>query len=188
MNTGILFRTCLLASPLVALTFLAPQRAEAAEPFTKEKVQLGVELGYGILLNDGLNGYGFQLGARGGYTLPMNLYLGARFDYFFGEKEEGGFFGSYKANNWGVVPEVGYDVGLTDIIVLRPKLGFGIMRARGCIGDLCTNTVAGDLSFGAELPVSLGAFTLSPEARFNFWLGEGEANALHLGLYAGASF
>lgn len=183
------------------LVSLPAGTASAADAFTASKVQLAGEVGYGIFLGDDSdnNLYGLGFGARGGYTLGFGLYIGARFDYFLGNSTES-FGTTYTNSIWGFQGELGYDIGLLDFMVLRPKLGFGAMQvlAKLCVtdgfqflNDRCTSTslTGAVFSMGAELPIRLGSvFTLSPEARINLWLGEGDGTAFHTGLIIGATF
>ncbi len=85
----------------------------------------------------GLLGYGFKdgvdlgLGVRGGYTLPMNLYLGGTFVYHLGKSYDTGF-GSAKTNLYYFGVEGGYDVPAGPVVV-RPYLGLGAATAKATI-------------------------------------------------------
>src|ERR1700759_5504595 len=75
---------------------------------------LGAQFNYGIWTGDGdVNAYGPGLGIRGGYTFPVGVYVGADFDYFFGEGRSAGVAGiaggSGHVNVYDFMAEVGYD-------------------------------------------------------------------------------
>ncbi|HEX4334595.1 MAG TPA: hypothetical protein VH062_01705 [Polyangiaceae bacterium] len=77
---------------------------------TAEHWQAGAMLGYGFK-----DVVGVGLGVRGGYTLPMNVYVGGTFVYHFGADHVSSFV-------LGV--EGGYDFYL-DPVIVRPYLGLG---------------------------------------------------------------
>ena len=81
----------------------------------------------------GLVGYGFEdysnfgLGARIGYSLRNNIYLGGLFQYHFGETNDagiGGFGVETHANVYYFGFEGGYDFHIDDVVI-RPYLGLG---------------------------------------------------------------
>ena len=90
----------------------------SAEPATANSIQLGLGFRYGFNLKSGSNPFGLGLGLDGGYTFPSAWYLGGNFDYFFGE--ENGDTGLLQ-----LMPELGYDLGIGDSFVIRPKVGAG---------------------------------------------------------------
>src|SRR5258707_15835289 len=59
-----------------------------------------------LLGNAFKDGVGIGLGVRGGYTLPMNLYVGGTFIYHLG-KSEASPFGDLKVNIYYFGAEVG---------------------------------------------------------------------------------
>jgi hypothetical protein len=73
------------------------------------------------------SGYGaaFQFGARGGYTLPMHLYLGGDLGYSINS------FGFFHLQG-----EVGYDlaVGSAQALLIRPYAGLGFVYFGGAGG------------------------------------------------------
>jgi hypothetical protein len=71
-------------------------------------------LGYGFK-----DGVGLGLGARGGYTLPMNVYLGGTFVYHLGKS-----VGGASVNIFYLGVEGGYDI-TAGPFVIRPFLGLG---------------------------------------------------------------
>jgi hypothetical protein len=54
--------------------------------------------------------------------LPAAIYLGGNFEYFFGDSVEGGGL-KIKSNIWQLSAEGGYDIGLGENFVIRPKVG-----------------------------------------------------------------
>jgi hypothetical protein len=177
---------------LAAVTALAG----AEDPFTEHKVQASGHAGYGLLVGDGeLNPHAFGLGLRGGYTLDPHVYVGGLFDYFFGRSQESILGGNaVSARLWLAQAEGGYDLGLADWIVLRPKIGLGVARLSGqacypvsAADEVCESS--GELRFaasgGAEALVDLGILFVAPEARFTFI---DQASGVFVGAGAGAAF
>ena len=153
--------------------------AHAEDPFTENSIQATGHAGYGIMIEDKeQDPYGFALGARAGYTLDPHVYVGANFDYFFGESQESPFgFSELSTNLWLLQAEGGYDFGLGDMIVLRPKVGVGIAHVSfGQCYPLSPGTeecedlseVRLAVSGGAEALFNLGFMFIVPEARFTF--------------------
>jgi len=64
------------------------------------------------------SGTGFGLGAEGGYTLPMHLYIGGNFTYFTGSNSVSAYL---------FEGQVGYDLGVIKAapILIRPYVGLG---------------------------------------------------------------
>jgi hypothetical protein len=170
-TSSLLVRLSLAACALLgAAGYAAP--ASAAPAFTLDRATVGGGLRFA---SEDLN---FGLGARGGYTLDMGVYIGGVLDYWFGESDETtNLFGvqaesSYSA--WDFMAVVGYDAGLTQSIVLRPFGGFGLMHeevevcgnvlvANGCVDDSDTDG-AGVL--GAEVLFEIGkSLHVGPEIR-----------------------
>lgn len=115
------------AGVLGVLILATPAHAET--PFTADKLQVGGGLNYGVYMGDDdgdpPNPYGFGLGVDLGYTLSPGVYLGGEFNYFLGGSEESaGFETSWNVMQYGV--EVGYDIGLSPELVIRPKAGIGM--------------------------------------------------------------
>jgi len=81
----------------------------------------------------GLVGFGFEdeanfgIGARVGYSLRNNIYLGGLFQYHFGETDEAGFApvtAEWHANVYYFGFEGGYDFHIDDVVI-RPYMGLG---------------------------------------------------------------
>jgi len=134
----------------VMLLGAAPAHAEAAP--TAGHGSVGALLGYGF--KDGTN---LGLGVRGGYTLPMNVYLGGTFVYHLG-KSESTPFGDVKSNVFYYGFEGGYDIAAGPVVV-RPYLGLGAATAK-------TSSPAFDLGAGQSFPA-----TSASETRFGLWPG-----------------
>jgi hypothetical protein len=158
---------------------------------------LGAAFNYGIWTGDGdTNPFGPAVGIRGGVTLDPGLYLGADFDYFFGESRNFAGLGSARVNIYDVMGEIGYDFWLHRAGVLRPKigLGVGVGKGTGCVGGGDFSVCRGDsqsgfaISAGAEYLHYFGAGFLSLEARYeNVSLDGPDPSAVILGIGLGAT-
>jgi hypothetical protein len=95
---------------------------------------------------------GFSLGARGGYTLAQNVYIGGTFIYNFGTSTDT-LGGSLKTNSYYLGVEGGYDFQVHPVII-RPYIGLGPaffhssgdvcpFGAGSCVGASASNTVFG---------------------------------------------
>jgi len=150
---------------------VAPEPAKALEaPLTQSKVQL---LGGIRFASDNLN---VGLGFKGGYTLPMNVYIGGSFDYFFGEHEDWAY-NDYRYeldySVWALTAEGGYDFALLPTVMIRPFAGLTIVHAEwdycdeafgtfGCWEDDDTDV---GLTLGGILNVEVGPILVGPEIR-----------------------
>jgi hypothetical protein len=128
----------------------------------------------------GLLGYGFKdgvdlgLGVRGGYTLPMNLYLGGTFVYHLG-KSESTPFGDVSTHLYYLGVEGGYDIKV-DPVVIRPYLGLGAATAKvgvpgfgfGGFASPATSAASTKLGVwpGATLLYPIGRAFVGGDARF----------------------
>jgi hypothetical protein len=123
---------------LAALSLAAREaRADAPAPFTRERGSAALGLRFGS------NDLNAGIGALGGYTLPMNLYLGGTFDYWFGksaQQQVGGFSQTVKTSAWNLFGVVGYDFGLMPALVIRPEAGIGVVHGSA---EVCTTAPAG---------------------------------------------
>ncbi len=161
---------------------------------------LGAAFNYGIWTGDGnVNAFGPAIGVRGGVTLDPGLYLGADFDYFFGEKRSDSAFGvsgSGRVNVYDVMGEIGYDFWLHRAGVLRPKIGLGVGVGKGtrCLsvgaaGGCASDSTSGfAISAGAEYMHYFGSAFLSLEARYeNISIDGPDPNAVILGVGLGVT-
>jgi hypothetical protein len=153
-----------------------------AGPATANSLQIGLGFRYGIEMNDGdFNPWGPGIGASVGYTLPIiPIYVGGNFDYFFGGSVEAGGFKT-SGHVWQLMAEGGYDVGLTDLMVIRPKLGLGPASmstevcAMSCSSDSVTKfAVAPGAAFMLFTPV----IKLALDLRYDIILADPTAKAL----------
>ena len=165
---------CFMAAPLV----------HAAEPATANVLQLGLGFRYGFDMKDEKpNPWGVGVGIDGGYTLPNAVYLGGTFEYFFGGTEETPDV-DVKANVWQLLAEGGYDIGLADELVLRPKLAAGLAMPRV---ELCSDVGGCDhessgkfaLAPGVKLMI-LSRIKLMIDARYALVFGENQPKGLIL--------
>ncbi len=116
---------------LLSLTaaLFAPQAAEAQNfglAFTADTYSTSFSALYGGPLHSTEGSptyYQFGMGARGGYTFHNQIYFGGSFQYFTGEKAQGGFA---RVGSAQVKLEAGFDLPLS-VIVLRPKVGVGYL-------------------------------------------------------------
>ena len=170
---------CLLSTP-----------AWAGPAATANSMQIGLGARYGFEMNEGeLNPWGVGLGGSVGYTLPMAVYVGANFDYFFGgETESEGVLSRGKL--WQTMAEGGYDIGFGDIWVIRPKLGLGPARLslEACtIGLACSgdSTVNMAMAPGATFILLTSYFKLVMDARWDLIFAEATTQAFILSLGVG---
>lgn len=134
-----------------------------AEPATANSLQLGLGFRYGFNLKSGPNPFGLGIGLDGGYTLPSAVYLGGNFDYFFGENESDSGLGQLAA-------EAGYDLGLGENFVVRPKVGAGIAFA--------DSDAYFALAPGLKLMLFTSAVSLSTDFRYDMVFADPMLNAL----------
>ncbi len=144
----------------------------------------------------GTNDLGFGVGVRGGYTMPTSIYVGGVFDYFFGSTNTVSALGSTvetKTSLWLLGGEIGYDLGLTPQIVLRPIAGIGFASgsAKVCasstgVPEQCASSTASDPFFelGGSFNWFNGRFMLGGDARLLYV----EEGALVLGGHVGVQF
>jgi hypothetical protein len=140
---------------------------------------------YGVPTADlELNPYGLGVGLRGGVTLPASLYLGASFDYFFGESAT--ILGiETSASRLQLMAHLGYDLGLGPF-TLRPSLGLGMSDISVEVAGLEESESDFVASPGAEFLIGLGLLSVSAEARYNKVFAD-DQDAMVLGLGLGFS-
>lgn len=148
------------AAACLTTLLAAPAHAETA-PTAGHGSVAGL-LGYGF--KDGLN---LGLGIRGGYTLPMNVYLGGTFVYHLGKSE-----GDASVNVFYYGVEGGYDINAAPVVV-RPYLGLGAATVKAKIPGipgLFPETSASDTKFsvwpGASVLYPIGSGFVGGDARF----------------------
>jgi hypothetical protein len=145
-----------------------------------------------LLVGNGFkDGYGVGIGARGGVTLPMNVYVGGTFLYHLGKTE-----GDVTANVWFLGAEGGYDIGVGPL-TLRPYLGLGYAHLAVSGGDVCAAGTCLSLSDsdgkvalwpGATALFGLGSFFVGADLRYTVLLDVDDGNAFGAFATAGLSF
>jgi hypothetical protein len=144
----------------------------AGEPATSNTLQLGLGFRYGVELNEGdLNPWGTGIGLEVGYTLPLiPIYVGGNAEYFFGGTLESPL-GDVDSKIWQLSVEGGYDIGVGDHFVIRPKLGLGyaFVNTETCfvVGE-CESESDGKplIAPGAKFLLILPKFQLAFDARY----------------------
>ena len=172
---------------LVGLSWATPSFADG--PATEGALQIGLGFRYGAELNDGdFNPWGTGIGLEVGYTLPvLPIYVGGNAEYFFGNKID---FGgtptvastSVESHIWQLTAEGGYDFGVGDHLVIRPKLGLGFANpsAEVCGGGLScqkNSDTKGLVAPGAKIILMFSRFQLSFDGRYAVVLSDPTAKA-----------
>jgi hypothetical protein len=131
-------------------------------PHTANSLQLGLGFRYGIAMgsDSAPNLWGTGLGLDVGYTLPNGIYAGGNVEYFFGNTAEVSGF-RFKGNVWQLSVEGGYDIGLGENFVIRPKVGFGVAGTKLTLEDCPPN-----VSCDAQGPSSDESPLVTPGAAF----------------------
>ena len=130
-----------LSGAIAASGLLFTVPAWADPPATANSIHLSGGFVYGLEMESGdFNPWGPGLGLSVGYTLPNALYAGVNFDYFFGDSESAPGI-ELSANIWQLMAELGYDLGVGQEGVLRPKAGIGMasINAELCLLDACAS-------------------------------------------------
>lgn len=178
-----------VVSSLVGVLTIAPE-ALADEPFTWSAISFsgGVDYGNG----DGVSAFGWGLNGRGGVTLDNGFYLGAVGEYFFGESRKT-LTAQEDSSSWQWLAEGGYDFGVLDNLVIRPKLGLGFSawRYHRELFETARATQTLDdydpaLTVGAQFLTPIKSLQLSGDIRYNTYGGVRSADALMIGLSIGA--
>jgi hypothetical protein len=158
--------------------------AAAAQPATADSFELGLGFRYGIDTDaqpGDDNPWRAGLGLNGGYTLSNALYLGGNFEYFFGQSYGDDAAGD-SANIWQFTGEVGYDLALGSIAVLRPKLGAGLatLQSKLCINADCETASEHDFTMlpGVTLVLMPPGFRVSADIRYQFIFASEAPHAL----------
>jgi hypothetical protein len=120
-----------------------------------------------------LNPWALGLGVNLGYTLPIGVYFGVPFDYFFGTEDTYGA-AAVESKLWQLGVEGGYDLALGGTTVLRFKGGLGLasVSTRACVGELaaplCASRTQSKPVFGPGLTfLYLGPnFSFTLDARY----------------------
>ena len=143
----------LLVVALALCGVFAAAPARAQEPFTRSTGQVGGQVMFGAYVGqDDPNPYGLGLGANAGYTLDFDLYLGGRFDYFFGGDDDT-LVGEVSSNFLDLMFVAGYDIAAGESFVVRPQLGLGWLWTRG---EICSANGCQDLDGDDEFNIAPG--------------------------------
>ncbi len=154
---------------------------------TKIKDEAGNEL------KEGVGTQGVGIGIRGGYTLPIKIYVGAAFVYHLGGSKDKDQV-KYSGSTLYLGPEVGYDLDVGPVIV-RPYvgLGYGTAKAKAEVGGNSIDRSEGGLAFwpGVMARYPIDAFFVGADARYALVTGTDKiTNAGGVGVFAtvGMSF
>ena len=157
-----MIRTQIVAGTVCLLSLFAAGAAHAEDSPTAGHASAAVLLGDGFK-----DGIGIGLGARGGYTLPMNVYVGGTFIYHLGKSD-----GPVSAHFYYFGVEGGYDLAAGPVIV-RPYLGLGDATATATVdfssiglGKQTVSTSNFAAWPGATVLYPLGNVLLGGDARF----------------------
>lgn len=137
------------AKPAAPAAEAAPASAPAKSGSGDAQVQTGgsaaLLLGYGFA-----DGFKLGIGARGGYTLPMKVYVGGTFVYHLGTSVDVGGGQSVTVNVMMFGAEGGYELAAGPVIV-RPYAGLGLAVAKESVPGV---TVGGVTASGASVSSS----------------------------------
>jgi hypothetical protein len=157
-----MIRTQIIAGTVCLLSLFAAGAAHAEESPTAGHASVAGLLGYGF--KDGLN---LGLGVRGGYTLPMNVYVGGTFVYHLGNSP-----GGTDVNVYYFGAEGGYDIPAGPVVV-RPYLGLGAATAKATadlsalgLGKVSNSDTKFALWPGATVLYPIGSAFVGGDARF----------------------
>ncbi len=194
--------------PVAALSpASSAETAEAAPPGDKPERRISIAVIAGIGINetkikdeggnetkDGVSTHGAGIGLRGGYTLPMKVYIGAAFVYHLGGSKDAEQV-KYSGSTFYVGPEVGYDFEIGPV-VLRPYAGLGYGKAKAKAEAGGTTLIERDEGGFAVWPgvtarYPIDTFFVGADARYALITGTDKiTNASGPGVFAmvGASF
>jgi hypothetical protein len=169
--------------------------AAAATTFYAQKAS-AMGASAAVLVGNGFkDGYNIGIGARGGVTLPMSLYLGGTILYHLG-KTTSDSGADFKANIWYFGGEGGYDIGAGPLTI-RPYLGLGYANLRASAPDVCALGACvggsysdGKLAFwpGVTGLVGLGSLFVGADLRYVLLVDAEDANAFSAFATLGVNF
>jgi hypothetical protein len=177
----------------VLVSLLLVPEAEAKEPFTWSALSFSGGVDYGD--GSGVSGFGLGLNGRGGVTLDNGIYAGGVLEYFFGEEQVNHDIPESRedSHSWQLLAEGGYDFGVLDRLVIRPKLALGLswwsyhrelLEERRATTTLDDNDPA--FAIGTQFLTPLEPLQLSGEVRYNAYGGQRDAGALLVGVSVGS--
>jgi hypothetical protein len=164
----------------VTATVVAPAPVVAVESSGGGAAGPGVSVGGVAGFGFVGRGYGaaFAIGARGGYTLPMHLYVGGELGY---DISSVGIF--------NIQAEIGYAIGLESVskLLIRPYVGLGFGDAfvsAVCDGGVCVGGGGGAVFLLS--PGAVVAYDVTPhvfvggDVRIPIFLGSGSTAGFDL--------
>jgi hypothetical protein len=170
---------------LFTLAMLYTQRASA------------VGASAGILVGTGFkDGYNVGFGARGGFTLPLGVYIGGTFVYHLG-KSESTPSGDLSTHLFYFGPEGGYELSAGPL-TLRPYLGLGYASLSASVPQTCAAGICGGgatitdskpaLWPGATALFPVGNLFVGADVRYVLLLDTTDGNAFSAFLTGGMTF
>jgi hypothetical protein len=165
-----MIRSQIIAGTVCLLSLFAAGAAHAEDSPTAGHASAAVLLGDGFK-----DGYGLGFGVRGGYTLPMNVYIGGTFVYHLG-KSESTAFGDEKFNIYYFGVEGGYDLAAGPLVV-RPYLGLGDATATASIGGISASDSKLALWPGATALFPIGPLSVGADVRYVIVTGSSSTDA-----------
>jgi hypothetical protein len=178
----------------------APPPKKVEEPVGDgRRIDAGLLLGWGFQTDRSTGGlgadpYGLAIGARGGYTLDFQLYVGAFFVYYLGSTDSGGgrttVVAETSANYMQFGAEAGYDLWFGDLL-FRPGAQIGAALAVYDVneGGVKESGTVGDFMIapGFLLMKPFDDFFLGGDLRANLVSGDG-VSAVSLFVNGGMRF
>jgi hypothetical protein len=135
------------AQETAAAPVMGPAEPDAVAPADRPERRISIAAIAGVGVNEtklkddagneskeGVGTQGVGIGVRGGYTLPMKVYVGAAFVYHLGASKDADHV-KYTGSTLYLGPEAGYDLELGPLVV-RPYvgLGYGTVKAKAEAG------------------------------------------------------
>ncbi len=110
-------KTTVVAAPSATVETSGPAAVEVVEGGGERADRPGFSIAGLIGFDVVSGGYtGFAVGARAGYTLPFHLYIGGGLTFYVA---------SFSVIS--IAPEIGYDIGIGQKMVVRPYAGIGFV-------------------------------------------------------------
>jgi hypothetical protein len=136
---------------------------------------------------------GWAMAIDGGISLDSDVYLGARFEHFFGHHStDGGLDQSFSLDYPAVV--AGRDVPILHDWTLRPSVAIGaVFRHRDCAGDYCGSGFAPAETLASSLAIDLiyvfGPLLCGPRVRSDLYFFDNNTiPAVVVGAQVGAAW
>jgi len=140
-----------------------------------------------LLVGDGFkDGFNLGFGARGGITLPMNVYVGGTLVYHLG-KSDSTPAGDVGFRIFYLGAEGGYDVSAGPLTV-RPYLGLGYASATATAFGVSASQGKAAIWPGAVALFPIGNLFVGADARFVAVIDASDASAFSLFATVGMTF